>query len=137
MTGRDAQRPRRRLSRPRRLGDQAIALAEQLGRMAGTVEGTAEAWVNRQKLSDHLTRVRDSATEMLKRLAVGAPTERSRRKAAKVSSTARSRQADLAHAPGKRHRKPAPRKRGVKKSNQAIPKMRTAAAVRQRRKSYA
>ncbi len=26
------------------LGEQAIALAEQLGRIAGTIEGTAESW---------------------------------------------------------------------------------------------
>ena len=29
------------------LGEQAIALAEQLGRIAGTIEGTAESWMNR------------------------------------------------------------------------------------------
>jgi hypothetical protein len=45
--------------------------------------------------------------------------------------------ADAAHAPGKRHRKPAPTVRGAKKSDERIPKMRTAAAVRRRRKSYA
>ena len=117
--------------------DQAIRLAEQLGQMAGTVEGTAEAWLNRQRLADQLTRVRDSATEMLKRLGASAPKRGSRRKVAKAVSAARSHHADPAHAPGKRHRKPAPTKRGVKKSDQAIPKLRTAAAARQRRKSYA
>ena len=30
------------------LSEQAIALAEQLGRIAGTIEGTAESWMNRQ-----------------------------------------------------------------------------------------
>ena len=119
------------------LGDQAIRLAEQLGHMAGTVEGTAEAWLNRQRLADQLTRVRDSATEMLKRLGASVPKRGSRRKVAKAVSAARSHHADLVHAPGKRHRKPAPTKRGVKKSDQAIPKLRTAAAARQRRKSYA
>ena len=39
------------------LGEQAIALAEQLGRMAGTIEGTAESWLNQQKLADQLTRM--------------------------------------------------------------------------------
>jgi hypothetical protein len=43
----------------------------------------------------------------------------------------------MAHAPGKKHRKPAPTMRGAKKSDERIPKMRSAAAVRQRRKSYA
>ena|SRR5688572_18242512 len=120
------------------LSEQAIALAEQLGRMAGTIEGTAEAWLNRQKLTDQLTRVRDSATEMLKSLGAGVSTGRAQStgKSAKPASVS-SRKADPAHAPGKRRRKPAPTMRGVKKSEQAIPKMRTAKAVRQRRKSYA
>ena len=50
------------------MGEQAIALAEQFGRVAGTIQGTAEAWVHRQQLTDQLTRVRDGATEMLKTL---------------------------------------------------------------------
>ncbi len=43
------------------LGEQAIALAEQLGRIAGTIEGTAESWMDRRKLTEQLTRVRDGA----------------------------------------------------------------------------
>ena len=118
------------------LGDQAIALAEQIGRRAGTIQGTAEAWLHRQQAADQLARIRDRATEMLKGLGVTGSRGKTRKRSKTVSAS-RSRQADPAHAPGKRHRKPAPSKRGVKKSNQAIPKMRTAAAVRQRRKSYA
>ena len=53
------------------LSEQAIALAEQLGRIAGTIEGTAESWMNRQTLTDQLTRVRDSATQMLEGLTGG------------------------------------------------------------------
>jgi hypothetical protein len=155
---------------------QAIALAEQLGRIAGTIEGTAEAWLNRQTLTDQLTRVRDGAAEMLKTLADGTEesrraaagtvksfTETVRRTAAEAMSAARAgrsaqkshktqRQSkrkttggnaaaaaspDPARAPGKTRRKPAPSMRGVKKSDERIPKMRTAAAARQRRKSYA
>lgn len=155
------------------LGEQAIALAEQLGRIAGTIEGTAEAWLNRQSLTDQLTRVRDGAAEMLESLTSGAEKGRSAatttvrnftedvrqrasqamtaaaagRRAAKDqkktkktgqgAAASRTRQANAAHAPGKQHRKPAPTMRGVKKSDQRIPKARTAAAVRQRRKSYA
>jgi hypothetical protein len=154
------------------LGEQAIALAEQLGRIAGTIEGTAEAWLNRQSLTDQLTRVRDGAAEMLESLTTGAERGRSaatatvrnftddvRRTASKaVTAVGAGRQAgkgqrkskktvkraaasgtraDAAHAPGKQHRKPAPTKRGVKKSDERIPKARTAETVRQRRKSYA
>jgi len=134
------------------LGEQAAALAEQLGRIAGNIEGTAEAWLTRQKLADQLTRVRDGANQMLEGLTAGA--EQGRQVAAsaarsvglkrgggqvkKAKPAARAaRQADPAHAPGKRRRKPAPSMHGVKKSDERIPKMRTAAANRQRRKSYA
>jgi hypothetical protein len=125
------------------LGEQAIALAEQLGRIAGTIEGTAESWLNRQKLADQLTRVRDGATQMLEGLSVGVATGRKfvqgrgKAKKAKRAPAASARQAvDHVHAPGKRHRKP-PSTPGVKKSDERIPQLRTAAAVRQRRKSYA
>jgi hypothetical protein len=120
------------------LGEQAIALAEQLGRIAGTIEGAAESWMDRRKLTEQLTRVRDNATKMLEGLTgsvAKAPTAvRGKKKAAPMAAT---RQADPSRAPGKRHRKPGPTLHGVKKSDETIPKMRVAAAVRQRRKSYA
>ena len=130
------------------LGEQAIALAEQLGRIAGTIEGTAESWMNRQQLADQLTRVRDGATQMLEGLTAGAERGRQaattavrrvrrRAKAKGAKPAAATRQADPSRAPGKRRRKPAPTLRGVKKSDERIPKLKTAAAVRQRRKSYA
>lgn len=160
------------------LGEQAVALAEQLGRIAGTIEGTAESWLNRQKLADQLTRVRDGASQMLEGLTAGADRGRkvattavravpgsakataglakardyvasaagrpgrSKPKNAKAGSAAKPavstmQKDDPSHAPGKRRRKPAPSMHGVKKSDERIPKARTAAAVRQRRKSYA
>jgi len=115
------------------LGQQAIALAEQLGRIAGTIEGTAEAWLNRQTLTDQLTRVRDGATEMLDTLTNGTKRE----KTTKGAASATTRGADPAHAPGKQRRKPGPTLHGVKKSDEQIPKLRTAAFNRQRRKTYA
>jgi hypothetical protein len=134
------------------LGEQAIALAEQLGRIAGTIEGTAESWLNREKLAEQLTRVRDGATQMLDGLSAGAERTRKaattavrrvrpgqgRGKAKKAkASAATTRPADPSRAPGKQRRKPAPTMKGVKKSDETIPKMRTAAAMRQRRKSFA
>jgi hypothetical protein len=139
------------------LGEQAIALAEQLGRIVGTIEGTAESWVGREKLADQLTRVRDGASQMLNGLTAQAERGRDaamsaarkvspmgakkraggKTKTAKSASAATVRQSDPSRAPGKRRRKPAPSMRGVKKSDERIPKMRTATAVRQRRKNYA
>jgi hypothetical protein len=122
------------------LSEQAMALAEQLGRAAGTIQGTAETWLNRQTLTEELTRVRDAAVEMLETLGAGAARARSavRGKPAKrVSAAVTPAPPDPSRAPGKRHRTPAASKRGVKKSNATIPKMRVARAARQRRKSYA
>jgi hypothetical protein len=154
------------------LGQQAIALAEQLGRIAGTIEGKAEAWLNRPALVEQLTRVRDGAAELLQTLTDGAeqgrkaatasvqdltadvrraasdtlsavaprrsaPKQNQSKRKSPAPAASRTRSADPAHAPGKRHRKPVPTARGVKKSDESIPKQRTAAAVRQRRKSYA
>ena len=141
------------------LSQQAIALAEQLGRIAGTIEGTAEAWLTRQKLTDQLTRVRDGATQMLDTLTngaekgraavrrtasdaitavgIGRAAKKNKKKTVKGAGQAAARGADPAHAPGKKRRKPGPTMVGLKKSDERIPKMRTAAAARQRRKSYA
>jgi uncharacterized protein YukE len=162
------------------LESQAVALAEQLGRIAGTIEGTAEQWMNRPAIAEQLTRVRDSASMLLESLtssaakgrqavtgsagAVSGQVRDAANKAVNAASSAvsslgasvgrgttgkRSKKktstgrksakpaVDLAHAPGKKHRKPAPTARGVKHSEESIPKMRTAALVRQRRKSYA
>lgn len=116
------------------LSKQAMALAEELGRITGTLEGTAKAWVNSPTLAARLARVRDGAAEMLDKLRKG--TRRGRRTASRRGNKARM-APDPARAPGKRRRKPAPTLKGIRKSDQRIPKMRTAKAVRQRRKSYA
>ena len=126
------------------LGEQAIALAEHLGRIAGTFEGKAESWLNQKQLADQLTRVRDGAAQMLEGLARGvakgrklAQAGRGKAKQSKRAPAASARQAsDPAHAPGKRRRKPAPSTPGLKKSDETIPKARLAQANRQRRKSY-
>jgi hypothetical protein len=122
------------------LEEQAIALARQLGHMAGTMEKTAEGWLTHPSFAEQLTRVRDGASRMLESLSRASLG----RKASKANRAKRARRqstvaqaADASRAPGKRRRKPAPTVRGAKKSDERIPKMRTAAAVRKRRKSYA
>jgi hypothetical protein len=114
---------------------QALALAEQLGRIAGTLEGTAEAWLNRASITDQLTKVRDGATQLLNSLGSGAAN--GRRAAQKPAARSARREADPAHAAGKRHRQAGPTVRGAKKSNSVIPKAKASAAARRRRKSYA
>jgi hypothetical protein len=131
----------------RELNSQALALAEQLGRMAGTLEGTAETWMNRASLADQLSKVRDGAAQLLSTLADGASSARkavrggnARSSRAGKASSPRGRSAsatDLAHAPGKQHRKPSPSVRGAKKSDSRISKAKASVQARQRRKLYA
>lgn len=122
----------------RELNAQALALAEQLGRIAGTLEGTAEAWLNRASVTEQLTRVRDGATQLLNSLA-GAAANGRRAVQAKPADAGRTprRGADPAHAPGKAHRKPSPTAHGAKHSDLTIPKAKASAAARRRQKSFA
>jgi hypothetical protein len=160
------------------ISSQAVALAEQLGRIAGTIEGTAEKWMDRASLTDQLTAVRDRAAQLLESLARGVARRQTGRKegaqarateaastadkgnsaagkgssaagkgssaagkgssAANKGKSARASKArpDLAHAPGKQHRKPAPTVHGAKHSDMWIPKAKASAAARQRRRSF-
>jgi len=137
------------------ISSQAVALAEQLGRIAGAIEGKAEKWMDRASLTDQLTAVRDRAAQLLESLAGGAAQGRqtARKKGdaqatesappantpANKGNSARASKGrpDPAHAPGKQHRKPGPTMHGVKHSDMRIPKARASAAARHRRKSFA
>jgi hypothetical protein len=108
-----------------------VQFAERLGYVIGTVEAKADGWLDRDALRTQLTSVRDAASELLKQVTAKARAGRTRAQS-KTSAKKASAAADLAHAPGKRHRKPPPQAR-VKKSDQTVAKLRTAAANRQRR----
>src|SRR5579862_8073760 len=103
--------------------DRVVAFAHQLGWIVGTAQARTEGWLERTRLSEELTRIRDEASSLLSYLQSG-----SREDAAKHRTAAenRSTAADPAHAPGKRHRKPLPSQRGVKHSNQQVAKAKRA-----------
>jgi hypothetical protein len=92
-----------------------MAFAEQLGRIAGTVQAKAEGWMDRDALTQQVAGVRDSAAELLDQLA-GSVTSMTRtaKKAATTAATATSKAASkgrsggVVDAPGKKHRKPMP-----------------------------
>jgi hypothetical protein len=92
-----------------------VAFAEQLGRIAGTVQARAEGWMDRDALSKQIASVRDSAAELLDQLA-GSVTSMTRtaKEAATTAVAARSKAASkgrsggVVDAPGKKHRKPVP-----------------------------
>jgi hypothetical protein len=95
-----------------------VAFAEQLGRIVGTVQAKAEGWMDRDALNKQLASVRDGAADLLEQLSdgvsnvtgaaskatgIGAGT------AAAPAATSSSRSRGAVDAPGKKHRKPAPR----------------------------
>src|SRR5258705_1675779 len=45
-----------------------LALAEQLGRLIGTVESKAEGWFDQKALNRQVEQIRDSASELLEHL---------------------------------------------------------------------
>lgn len=67
-----------------------IALAEQFGRLVGTVEVKAEGWFEQKALNRQVEQIRDSATELLDHLggAVKSGRAATRRPAAKPAATA-------------------------------------------------
>jgi hypothetical protein len=134
------------------LEERLVAFAAQLGQVVGNVQARADGWLDRETLNSQLTRVRDGAAELLNQLgaaaasataAASAARKQARAKAAASGGTSAkgdpptresaSRSRGKAAAPGKTHRKPPPSARGVKSSNQMIPKAKAAEQMRQRR----
>ena len=111
-----------------------VQFAEQLGYVVGTIQAKADGWLDREALRAQIASVRDAASTLLKQVAPSRP--RRKRKAARPSAARKQAATGRGpvDAPGKRHRKPAPRVRGLKKSDERIAKLRTAEANRQRRK---
>ena len=82
-----------------------MAFAEQLGRIAGTIQAKAEGWMDRETLNEQIADVRDGAAHLLEQLA--AATKAPKKKAAvAVSRQGKGRSGGVVDAPGKKHRKP-------------------------------
>jgi hypothetical protein len=126
-----------------------VAFAEQLGHVAGTVQAKADGWLDGATLNEQLTRIRDGATDLLNQLggaaasvpvvgrAVSAkrkakPVTRTKAPARHAAKASTARSGGMVDAPGKTHRKPPPTIKGLKKSDQTIPKARSAQQMRQR-----
>jgi hypothetical protein len=111
-----------------------VALAEQVGRIVGTVQAKAEGWFDRKALSDQFASVRDSAADMVKHLAGAekAPSKPTRARAADATQRSRGRSGGVVDAPGKRHRKAMPSTPGTKHSDTRIAKMKVVNESRRR-----
>ena len=92
-----------------------LAFAEQLGRIAGTVQAKAEGWMDRDALNEQISAVRDGASDLLEQLKATASnvanSVRPHQTAAKSTGLVkgRGRSGGVVDAPGKKHRKPMPK----------------------------
>ena len=105
---------------------QVIAIAEQLGRLAGSAQAKADGWLDHPAFQSQLTRIRDRASRLMGRL----NGKRSPKNGGASSTAARVRSREKVAAPGKKHRKAPESARGVKHSDQRITK--TVAARRRK-----
>jgi hypothetical protein len=128
-----------------------VAFAEQLGRIVGTVQAKAEGWLDRQTLSEELTRIRDGAADLLSHVGSGTATASAAATPARTQTKehmparaatattgwratgATGRSGGKVDAPGKTHRTPPAGARGIKHSDEMIPKLKAAQATRRRR----
>lgn len=95
-----------------------VQLAEQLGRIAGTMKAKTEGWLDPQTLSAQLTSIRDSAADLLSQVTGQEPAAEPPR----ADKPARG----PVDAPGKRHRKAPPSVRAGKHVADRVTTMREA-----------
>lgn len=89
-----------------------VAFAEQLGRVAGTVRAKTEGWMDRDALNKQIASVRDSAAELLEQLKTTVTNAAAATKTsadAAAAAVKKGRSGGVVDAPGKKHRKPAPK----------------------------
>ena len=104
-----------------------VAFAEELGRMAGTLQAKAEGWMDRETLNRHISSVRDGAAHLLQQLAGGA--RKAPKKKPDVATSRRGnkgRSGGVVDAPGKKHRKAAPTDPDANLADSQADKMRMA-----------
>jgi hypothetical protein len=104
-----------------------VAFAEQLGRIAGTVQAKAAGWMDGDALKQELARVRDGAADLLQQLAADAPPVAvSRPTDGSAPGRSRGRSGGIVDAPGKKHRPPAPNDPAANRADSQAAKIRAA-----------
>ena len=109
------------------LEERMVAFAEQLGRIAGTVQAKAAGWMDGDALKKELARVRDGAADLLQRLTPDTPAVAENRPTGGTARRpSRARSGGIVDAPGKKHRSPMPTDPGANRADSQAAKMRAA-----------
>ena len=109
------------------LEQRVLALAEQLGRIAGTFQARAEGWLDRDALTNQIAAVRDGAADLLEQLAGGATKGSTKQPVATAAlGRTKGRSGGVVDAPGKKHRKPVPADPRAKAADSQASKLRMA-----------
>ncbi len=107
------------------LEERVLAFAEQLGRIAGTVQAKTAGWMDGDALKKELARVRDGAADLLQQLTASAPPTTASRPTP-APNRSRGRSGGIVDAPGKKHRPPMPPDPGATRADSQAAKMRAA-----------
>lgn len=114
-----------------------LALAEQFGRLIGTVESKAEGWLDQKTLNRQVEQIRDSASELLEHLGGAIESGRAATRPAATAPAAKpttpppaGRSGGAVDAPRKAHRKRAQSVRGARHSDQTVAKIKGAKTMR-------
>ena len=109
------------------LEERVLAFAEQLGRIAATVQAKTAGWMDGDALKKDLARVRDGAAALLQQLTADAPPVAENRPSGEPApGRSRGRSGGIVDAPGKKHRPPMPPDPGADRADSQAAKMRTA-----------
>ena len=108
------------------LEERVLAFAEQLGRIAGTVQAKTAGWMDGDALKKELALVRDGAAELLQQLTVDAPPVAVSARTGGPVPKSRGRSGGIVDAPGKKHRRPMPSDPGANRADSQAAKMRAA-----------
>jgi hypothetical protein len=106
--------------------ERVLAFAEQLGRIAGTVQAKTAGWMDGDTLKKELARVRDGAADLLQQLTADAPAVAENRPTAPEAIRSRGRSGGIVDAPGKKHRPPMPTDPNANRADSQAAKMRAA-----------
>lgn len=109
------------------LEERVLAFAEQLGRIAGTVQAKTAGWMDGDTLKIEIARVRDGAADLLQQLTADAPpVEENRPTVGTAPRGSRARSGGMVDAPGKKHRPPMANDPGANRADSQAAKMRAA-----------